>query len=109
MPRAGSGGRSWRSGCALARPSHGELAWRVEPMVAEDFLQDPQVREWLDGGEPAWALLTFENLRGLRHEPSVRRTAIRIANDLAVAEIAGSPGARQILILLPQALESRRP
>jgi len=50
MPRAGSGGRSWRSGCAFARPSHGELAWRVEPMVAEDFLQDPQVREWLDGG-----------------------------------------------------------
>jgi hypothetical protein len=28
-------------------------------MVAEDFLQDPRVREWLDGIEPAWTLLTF--------------------------------------------------
>ena len=39
-------------------------------MVAEDFLQDPQVREWLDGVEPAWTLMTFESLRALRHEPS---------------------------------------
>ena len=30
-------------------------------MVAEDFLQDPWVRKWLDGVEPAWALLTFES------------------------------------------------
>jgi hypothetical protein len=29
-------------------------------MVAGDFLQDPQVRQWLDGVEPAWTLLTFE-------------------------------------------------
>ena len=26
-------------------------------MVAEDFLQDPQVRRWLDGVEPTWTLL----------------------------------------------------
>jgi len=38
-------------------------------MVAKDFLQDPQVREWLDGIEPAWTLLTSESLRALRHEP----------------------------------------
>jgi hypothetical protein len=30
-PRAGGAGRRWRSGCALAHPSHGELAWRAEP------------------------------------------------------------------------------
>jgi hypothetical protein len=52
-------------------------------MVAADFLQDPRVRQWLDGVEPAWTLLTFESLRALRHEPSAVHTAIRIANDLA--------------------------
>jgi hypothetical protein len=46
-------------------------------MVAEDFLQDPQIRGWLDGVEPAWTLLTFESLRALRHEPSAVQTAIQ--------------------------------
>lgn len=74
-------------------------------MVAEDFLQDPQVRQWLDGVEPAWMLLTFESLRALRHKPSAIQTAIRVANDLSVGEIAGSPVARNTLILLRQAIE----
>ena len=74
-------------------------------MVAKDFLQDPQIRGWLDGVEPAWTLLTFESLRALRREPSARQTAIRIANDLSVREIAGSPVARNTLILLRQAIE----
>src|SRR5215471_15006175 len=39
-------------------------------MGAEDFLQDPQIRGWLDGVEPAGTLLTFESLRALRREPS---------------------------------------
>src|SRR5262249_53758957 len=68
-------------------------------MVAADFLQDPRVPGWLDGGEPAWTLLTFESLRALRHEPSAVQTAIRIANDLRIGEIAGSPVARNTLIL----------
>src|SRR6478672_13438424 len=74
-------------------------------MVAADSLQDPQVRQWLDGVEPAWTLLTFESLRALRQEPSAVQTAIRIANDLSVGEIAGSPVARNTLILLRQAIE----
>jgi hypothetical protein len=74
-------------------------------MVAEDFLRDPQVREWLDGVEPAWTLLTFESLRALRQEPSATQTAIRIANDLNVDEIVGSPVARNTLVLLRQAIE----
>ena len=56
-------------------------------MVAEDFLQDPQVWQWLDGIEPAWTLLTFDGLRALRQEPSAGQTAIRIANDLSADEI----------------------
>jgi hypothetical protein len=74
-------------------------------MVAEDFLQDPKIRAWLDDIEPAWTLLTFESLRALRHEPSAVQTAIRIANDLSVGEIAGSPVARNTMILLRQAIE----
>ena len=72
-------------------------------MVA-DFLQDPRVQGWLDGVEPAWTLLTFESLLALRHEPSIQ-SAIQIANDLSVGEIAGSPVARNTLILLGQAIE----
>ena len=74
-------------------------------MVGEDFLQDPQIRDWLDGVEPAWTLLTFESLRALRHEPSAVQTAIRIANDVSVGETAASPVARNTLILLRQAIE----
>src|SRR5262245_28255917 len=74
-------------------------------MVAEDFLQDPQIRGWLEGVAPAWTLLTFDSLRALRHQPSAVQTAIRIANDLSVGEIAGSPVARNTLILLRQASE----
>ena len=74
-------------------------------MVAEDFLQDPQIRGWLDGVEPAWTLLTFESLRALRREPSAVQTAIRIAHDLSVGETAASPVARNTLILLRQAIE----
>jgi hypothetical protein len=73
-------------------------------MVAQDFL-DSQVRAWLDGVEPAWTLLTFESLQALRQEPSVARTAIRIANKLSREEIAGSPIARNTLILLRAANE----
>src|SRR5262245_17093998 len=74
-------------------------------MVAADFLQDPRVQGWLDGVEPAWTLLTFESLLALRHEPSAVQSAIRIANDLSVGEITGSPVARNTLILMRQAIE----
>src|SRR5436305_8534913 len=74
-------------------------------MVATDFLQDPQVRRWLDGIEPAWTLLTFDSLRALRQEPSTAATAIRIANNLNTDEIASSAVARNTFILLRQAIE----
>ena len=74
-------------------------------MVAADFLQDPRVQGWLDGVEPAWTLLTFESLLALRQEPSAVQSAIQIANDLSVDEIASSAVARNTLILLKQAIE----
>src|SRR2546423_2674212 len=74
-------------------------------MVTEHFLQDPQVRQWLDGVEPAWTLLSLDSLRSLRQEPSAVQTTIRIANDLGTGEIAGSAVAGNTLILLRQAIE----
>ena len=74
-------------------------------MVATDLLQDPQVRQWLDGVEPAWTLLTFDSLQALRQEPSASQSAIRIAADLSADEIAVSAVARNTLILLRQAIE----
>jgi len=74
-------------------------------MVAADFLQDPQVRQWLDGVEPAWTLLNFDSLQALRQEPSAGQIAIQIANDLSAEEIAASAVARNTLILLRQATE----
>ena len=74
-------------------------------MAAEDFLQDQQVRRWLNGVEPAWTLLTFDGLRALRREPSARQNPIRIANDLSSDEIAGSAVTRNTFILLRQAIE----
>jgi hypothetical protein len=56
-------------------------------VVAEDFLRDPQVQQWLDGGRAGhWKVCRQ------RREPSAAQTAIQIG------EIDGSPVARNTLI-----------
>jgi hypothetical protein len=70
-------------------------------MVAADFLQDPQVRQWLDGVEPAWTLLTFDSLRALRQEPSARPRS----GSPIISVPMRSPAARNTFILLRQAIE----
>src|SRR5262249_31124804 len=72
----------WLRPCSPASRRIGVAGWAMA------FLQARQARGWLDGVEPAWTLLTFESLRALRREPSAAQTAIRIANDLSVGEIA---------------------
>ncbi len=52
-------------------------------MVAADFLQNPQVRQWLDGVEPAWTLLSFDSLRALRQHAAS-------SVSLSMAGLAGS-------------------
>ena len=59
-------------------------------MVAPGFLQNPEVRRWLNGVEPAWTALEFNSLNALRHEPSTSNHAIHLEPDLADAEIYGS-------------------
>jgi hypothetical protein len=95
--------------CWRARSSLTSLVKRrasvLTQHLAADFLQDPRVQGWLDGVEPAWTLLTFESLLALRHEPSAVQSAIQIANELSVDEIASSAVARNTLILLKHASE----
>ena len=35
-------------------------------MVAEDLFAGPQVRQWLDGVEPTWTLLTFDSSQAMQ-------------------------------------------
>src|SRR3954467_12770777 len=35
-------------------------------MVAAGFLENPEVRRWLNGVEPAWTMLEFNSLNALR-------------------------------------------
>src|SRR6202047_2539168 len=75
-------------------------------MVAPGFLENPEVRRWLNGIEPAWTMLEFNSLNALRQEPSGGNHAIRLEPDLADAEISGSAVTANALILLRRAAET---
>jgi hypothetical protein len=75
-------------------------------VVAPGFLQNPEVRRWLNGVEPAWMMLEFNSLNALRHEPSGSNQAIRLEPDLADAEISGSAVTANALLLLRRAAET---
>jgi hypothetical protein len=74
-------------------------------MVTPGFLQNPEVRRWLNGVEPAWTMLEFNSLNALRHEPSTSNQAIRLEPDLPDAEIFGSAVTANALSLLRRAAE----
>src|SRR5882672_2931986 len=75
-------------------------------MVAPGFLENPEVRRWLNGVEPAWTMLEFNSLNALRHEPSGSNHAIRLKPDLADAKISGSAVTANALILLRRAADT---
>src|SRR6266850_8245592 len=75
-------------------------------MVAPGFLENPEVRRWLNGVEPAWTMLEFNSLDALRHEPSAGNHAIRLEPDLTDAEISGSAVTANALLLLRRAAEA---
>jgi hypothetical protein len=64
------------------------------------MLQNPSVRNWLGGIEPAWTLLDLASFNALRRPPSPTAGPIRLAADLADDEIQQSSVARNALILL---------
>jgi hypothetical protein len=75
-------------------------------MVAPGFLQNPEVRRWLNGVEPAWTMLEFDSFNALHDEPSANNRAIRLEPDLADAEISGSAVTANTLLLLRRAAET---
>src|SRR5436305_565957 len=76
-------------------------------MVAPGLLQNPEVRQWLNGVEPAWTMLELNGFNALHKEPSVDNRAIRLEPNLAEAEILGSAIVANALLLLRRAADSK--
>ena len=74
-------------------------------MVAPGMLQNPSVRNWLGGIEPAWTLLDQASFDALQRPPHPIRGPIRLTYDLPVEDIQRSAVARNTLILLRAAAE----
>jgi hypothetical protein len=75
-------------------------------MVAPGFLENPEVRRWLNGIEPAWTMLEFNSLNALRQEPSGSNPAIRLEPNLTSTEISESAVMANCLVLLRRAAET---
>src|SRR3984893_16081065 len=75
-------------------------------MVAPGFLENPEVRRWLNGVEPAWTMLDFDSFNALHDEPSGSNRAIRLEPGLADVEISGSAVSANALLLLRRAAET---
>src|SRR5215472_6252415 len=75
-------------------------------MVAPGMLANPEVRQWLNGVEPAWTMLNFDSFNALHDEPSADNHAIRLEPNLTTTEISGSAVTANALILLRRAQET---
>lgn len=64
------------------------------------MLQNPSVKTWLGGVEPAWTLLDQASFAALNAPPSPIAGPIRLAFDLTLEEVQQSAIARDALILL---------
>ena len=64
------------------------------------MLQNPAVKTWLAGVEPAWTMLHQASFSALHEPPSRRAGPIRLAADLTQEEIRQSAVASNALILL---------
>ena len=69
-------------------------------MIAPGMLQNPSVKNWLGGVEPAWTLLDQASFAALHRPPSPSAAPIRLASDLTLEEVQQSAVARNALVLL---------
>src|SRR5260370_16994793 len=72
-------------GCRAARTTGRPV------VVAPGFLQDPEVRRWLNGVEPAWTMLDFDSYNALHDEPSAHNWPIRLKPNLTEPDLPHSP------------------
>jgi hypothetical protein len=63
-----------------------------ESVVAPGFLQNPEVRRWLNGVEPAWTMLESDSYNAPHDEPSAYNQAIRLDPILSESDLAGISG-----------------
>src|SRR5215469_17876647 len=75
-------------------------------MVAPGMLANPEVRLWLNGVEPAWTMLEFDNFNALHEEPSASNNAIRLEPKLTATEVSVSAVAVNTMLLLRRAAET---
>jgi hypothetical protein len=75
-------------------------------MVSPGLLQNPEVKRWLAGVEPAWTLLEFDSLMALRKEPSAENRALRLTANLMNQDLLGSSIARNAVVLLDGAVKA---
>jgi hypothetical protein len=75
-------------------------------MVAPGMSANPEVRQWLNGIEPAWTMLVFDSFNTLHDEPSANNHAIRLEPHLTSNEIADSAVTVSALLLLRRAQET---
>ncbi|MFT5510782.1 MAG: hypothetical protein ACI89J_003879 [Hyphomicrobiaceae bacterium] len=74
-------------------------------LVTLAILQDPSVKHWLGGIEPAWTLLDQLSFGALSRPPSSTTGPIRLASDLTHEETQQSAVARNTLVLLRSAAD----
>lgn len=77
----------------------------LRAVVAPGFLQNPEVRQWLNGIEPAWTMLDFGSYNALNHEPPADNHAIRLEPNLTETDLSGSAVTHNALILLRSAAD----
>jgi hypothetical protein len=75
-------------------------------MVAPGFLQNAEVRRYLNGVEPAWTMLELDSFNALRTEPSASNQVIRFERNLTETDLAGSAVARTALMVLRNAIDT---
>jgi hypothetical protein len=75
-------------------------------VVAPGFLQNPEVRRWLNGVEPAWTMLEFDSFNALHDEPSASNQAIRLESNLPLTDLSVSAVTRNALLLLRLSIET---
>jgi hypothetical protein len=75
-------------------------------MVAPGFLQNPEVRRWLHGVEPAWTMLDFDSFNALHDEPSAHNWALRLELNLSETDLSRSAVARTAQTFLQRASDT---
>ena len=75
-------------------------------MVSPGLLKNPEVRQWLNGVEPAWTMLEYDSFNALHDEPSTNNNAIRLEPKLTATEVSASAVAINTMLLLRRAAET---